>query len=81
MPEVFVNVDLVKALIKCYNPINKSFHRKDISIFLSLDKETFIEASELGGLMSLPIKIEKLNENFKNHKNFYMGRAMMRHIT
>lgn len=30
--------------------------------------------------MSLPIEIDKLNENLKNHKNFYMGRVMTRHI-
>lgn len=67
MPEVFVDVDLVKALIKCYNLVNKSFHRRDGSIFLSLDKETFTKAFDLGGPMSLPIEIEKLNEYHKNH--------------
>ena len=51
MLEVFVDVDLVKALIKCYNLVNKSFHKKDRKFFLSLDKETFIEAFDLGGPM------------------------------
>ena len=45
-----------------------------------MDKETFIEAFNLGGPLSLPIEIEKLTENFKNHKSFYMGRNMTKHI-
>ncbi len=48
MPKIFVDVDLVKSLIKCYNPVNKTFHRKDRSVFLSQDKETFIEVFDLG---------------------------------
>lgn len=30
--------------------------------------------------MSLSIDMEKLNENFKNYKSFYMGRVMTIHI-
>ena len=73
-------VDLVKVLIKCYNPINKSFDRKDRSVFLALDKDTFIEAFDLGGPMSLTIDIEDLSKNFKSHKNFHMGKNMTLHI-
>ena len=80
MLEVFLDVDLINTLIKYYNLVNKSFHKRDRWIFLSLDKETFIEAFELGGPMSLPIEIEKLKKNFTKHKTFYMGRNMTRHI-
>lgn len=80
MLEVFVDMDLVKELIKCYNPINKSFYRKDKSVLLALDKDIFIETFNLGGPMSLPIDIEELNENFKKHKSFYMGKNLTRHI-
>ena len=80
MPKVFVDVDLFKELIKFYNPISKSFHKKDISILLVLDKDTSIEAFDLGGPMLLPIDIDKLNENFKNQKSFYMDRTMTRYI-
>ena len=41
MHEVFIDVDLMKALTKCYNTINKTFHKKDRSVFLSLDKKTY----------------------------------------
>jgi hypothetical protein len=80
MPEVFVDVDLVKALITYYILGRESFHRKDRSIFFPLDKETLIEVFNLGGPISLPIDIEILNENFKSHKNLYMGRVMTTHI-
>lgn len=30
--------------------------------------------------MSFPIDLEKFNDNFKNHKNFYMDRTRTRHI-
>ena len=80
MPEIFVDVDLVKTLIKSYNPVSKSFHMKDRSIFLALDKEKFAEAFDLGVPMMLPIDMVKLNENFKNQESFYMGREMTRHI-
>ena len=66
----------MKALIKYYNLINKSFHQREKIIFLSLDKDTF----DLGGPMSLPIDSDDLTENFKNQKNFYMGQEMTRHI-
>ena len=65
LSEVFVVVDLVKVLRKCYNIVNKSFHRKDRSIFLALDKETFIEEFDLTGPMSWPIDIEKFNKKFQ----------------
>ena len=80
MPDVFVDVDLLKELIKSYNPVSMSFNRKDRSIFLALDKETFIEAFDLGGQMLLPIEMDKLKETFKQQKTLYMGRAMTRHI-
>ena len=80
MLKVFVDVDLVKELIKSYNLINKAFHRRDRSILYALDKETFIEAFDLGGPMSLPIDMDILNDNFKNQKCFYTRKTMIRHI-
>jgi hypothetical protein len=76
MPHVFVDVDLMKE----YNSKSKTFHKKDRSILCVLDKETFIKYFDLGGYMSLSIDLDKLNENFSNHKNFYTGRTMLRHI-
>ena len=75
-----MDVNLVMVLIKCYNLVSKSFHRKDRSIFLALDKEIFIEAFDLGGLMSFSIDTNDLNENFKSQKSFYMCREMTKNI-
>jgi len=61
VPKVFVDLDLVKELIKCYSHVTKSFHRKDKSVFLALDKDTFIEAFDLGEPMPFPIDIQELN--------------------
>lgn len=49
MPNVFVDVDLMKELIRSYNPITKCFHRYDGSILCTLDRNTFIEAFGLEG--------------------------------
>lgn len=80
MPEVIIDVDLRKPLIKSYNPKTKAFHRNDMSILCRLDRETFIEVFHLGGPMTKAIKMEKMNETFKSSKNFFIGRVMKRHI-
>lgn len=49
--EVFVDVDLMKALIQSYNPATKSFHRRDGTILCTLDCASFIEAFGLDGTM------------------------------
>lgn len=48
-PDVFVNVDPMKVIIKVYNPLTKGFHRHDGSILCTLDRNSFIETSELEG--------------------------------
>ncbi len=68
-----MDVVLVKELIKLYNPISKAFHSKDRIILLALDKETFVEAFDLGGLISLPIYMDKLNEFFKKIDDLLHG--------
>ena len=77
---MIVDVDLIKALIKSYNPTTKNFYKKDMSILCRLDKETFIEVFDLGGLVKKEIEKEKMNETFKNSKSFFTRRFMKRHI-
>ena len=38
MPRVFVDVDIVKALIKYYNLANHAFHNQDKSVLCALDR-------------------------------------------
>lgn len=47
LPKVFVEACLIKDLIKAYNPITYSFHRKDRGILCTLDRVIFIEAFRL----------------------------------
>lgn len=49
VPEVFVDVALMKELIKAYNPITRGFHRYDGSSLCTLDINSFIEAFGLEG--------------------------------
>ena len=51
-PEVFLDIDLMKALFRCYNPTTKSFHKKDGTVLCTLDRESFMEAFGLSGAMS-----------------------------
>ena len=55
VPEVFVDVDLVKALIKAYNLSRRMFYMEDRSILHCLDKNVVIEAFGLGGPMTRKI--------------------------
>ena len=48
-PEVFIDVDLVKALIKSYNPITRTFQRHNGSFLCILDRTSFIDAFKLEG--------------------------------
>ena len=59
-PEVFMDVNLMKALFPCYNLGTKSFHRKDRTILYNLDRESFIEAFGLTGAMGQPIDLKDL---------------------
>ena len=67
MSKVFMDVDLVKKLIKHYNPLTHSFYRADKSVLCSLDKNSFIEAFGLGGIISTKIDLEDLKKKFKEH--------------
>lgn len=80
MPEIIVDIDLVKALIKAYNPLTHRFHKKYKSILCTLDRETFIELFDLGGPMTKITEQDKINETFKNQKSFFTSRVMRRHI-
>ena len=80
MLEVIIDVDLVKALIKSYNPKTKALHKKDMGVLCRLDRETFSKFFDLGGPLMKKIEKEKMNETFKNSKNFYTGTIMRRHV-
>lgn len=58
--EVLMDIYLVKALIKSYNPAMKYFHRTDGTILCTLDRASFIEAFGLGGVMSEPVDMVDL---------------------
>lgn len=45
VPDVFVDVDLMKELIKAYNLITKGFHRHDGSILCIVDRNTLLRHS------------------------------------
>ena len=64
MLEIYVHVDLIKALVNAYNPTTQSFHRKDMSILCTLSKDAFAEPFDLQGPMSFPINLEKLEATF-----------------
>lgn len=59
-PEVFLDIDLMKALFKCYNPATKSFHKKDGTVLCTLDHESFMEAFGLSGAMGQPVHLKEL---------------------
>ena len=80
MIKEIIDIDLMKALIKSYNPTAKGFHRKDMSILCRLDSETFIECFDLGGPMIKSIEKGKMNETFKSQKRFFTRKVMRRHI-
>lgn len=79
--EVFIDVDLVKALINLYNPATKSFHRHNGSILCTIDKTSFIEAFGLEGQMDAPIDIDDLQGKFGRKKTHHLNNVMMPHIS
>ena len=80
MPEIFVDVDLVKELIQSYNPSMKTFYNEDMSIFCCLDKNAVIEAFGLGRPMLKKVDIEYLNKRFKESTKSFTKATMKRHI-
>lgn len=64
-PQVFMDVDLMKALFQCYNLVTKSFHKKDGTALYTLDQESFMEAFGLSGAMGQPIDLKDLQRRFK----------------
>ena len=80
VPKNFVDVDLVKALIKAYNLSRRMFYMEDRSILHCLDKNVVIETFGLGGPMSRKIDAEYLNKRFKETTNSFTKGAMKRHI-
>ena len=80
VPEVFMDVDLVKALVKAYEPTTRTFYNVDRSILCYLDKIAVVEAFGLDGPMSKKIDVEYLNKRFKESTNSFTKGAMKRHI-
>ena len=63
VPQVFVDVDLMKGLIKSCNPSTKTFCNEDRSVLFCLDKNAIFKAFGMGGPMSK--KIDIVNKRFK----------------
>ena len=78
--EVFVYMNLVKALIKSYNPATKTFYNEDKSILCYLDKNIVVKAFGLEGPMSKKMDVEYLNKRLKDSTNSFTKVAMKRHI-
>ena len=78
-PKVFVDVDLVKALIKAYNLATKIFYNEDKSILCYLDKNTVVDTFGLDGPMSKRVDVEYLNKRFKGSTNSFTKVVMKRH--
>ena len=79
-PKVFVDVNLVKALINSYNLVTKSFNRHNGSILCTLHRTSFIEAFGLEEQMDVPIDIDDLQGKFGRNKTHYLNNVMLPHI-
>ena len=79
-PEVFIDVDLLKALINSYNPITRAFHRHNGSVLCTLDRTSFIDAFGLMGQMDVPIDTADLQEKFGRNKTYFVNNVMLPHI-
>lgn len=79
-PEVYVDVDLLKALIASYIHAKKSFHKQDRNVLCRLDHASFIEAFGLEGQMSVEVDIQDFREKFQRNVKFYTGNVMIHHI-
>ena len=78
--EVFVDVELVKELIKSYNLATKTFYNEDRSILCYLDKNAIVEEFGLEGHVLKKVDIEYLNKRFNNSTNSFTKVAMKIHI-
>lgn len=78
--EVFIDVDLVKALIKSYNLVTRTFQRHNGSILFTLDRTSFIDKFKLEGQMDVPIDTDDLQKKFANNKTYFVNNVMMPHI-
>lgn len=79
-PEVFIDVDLLKALINSYNPTTKTFHRHTGSVLCTLDRTSFIEAFGFMGQMDVPIDLEDLHGKFRRKRTYFFNNFMLPHI-
>ena len=79
-PKVFLDVDLVKELIKAYELATRTFYTKDMSVLCYLDKNAVIEAFGLDGPMSKKVDVEYLNKRFNESKNSFTKVVMKRYI-
>ena len=79
-PEVFIDVDLLKALINSYNSITRTFHRHNGSILCTLDRTSFFEAFGLMGQMDVPIDTADLQRKFEQNKTYFVNNVMLPHI-
>lgn len=68
--EVFMEIDLVKALIK-------SFHIRDGTILCTLDRASFIEAFGLDSAMSEIVGLVDLQRKFKRNIKAYTWKSML----
>ena len=75
-----MDVDLVKALVKAYEPAMRTFYNGDRSILCCLDKIVVVEAFSLDGPMSKKVDVEYLNKRFKESTKSFTKGAMKRHI-
>ena len=75
-----MDMDLVKPLIKSYNPSTKIFYNEDRNIIFYLDKNAMTEDFGLGGPMSKKVDVEYLNKRFKESTKSFTKEAMKRHI-
>ena len=73
-------MDLVKVLIKSYNPSTKTFYNEDKSILCRLDENVVVEAFGLEGPMSRKVDVKYLNKIFKDNTNSFTQETMKRHI-
>ena len=78
--DVFVDVDVMKELIKAYNLATKTFYNEDRRILCYLDKNVVVEAFGLDRPMSKEVDMEYLNKRFKESTNSFTKVAMKRHI-
>ena len=79
-PEVFLEVDLVKAVVKAYEPAMRTFYNGDRSILCCLDKIAVVGAFSLDGPMSKKIDVEYLNKRFKESTKSFIEGVMKRNI-